>query len=73
MPFSVNKLYILQVGTRNLKYDYEMSGVKLERMQCDKAVDVTIASNLKYAQQCKDAVGKANRRLAFINKFFLQE
>ncbi len=29
IPFNVNKCYILQVGTRNKKYEYEMGGVKL--------------------------------------------
>ncbi len=28
MPLHVNKCHVLQVGTRNLKYEYEMSGVK---------------------------------------------
>ncbi len=30
MPFNINKCHILQIGTRNKKYDYEMGGVKLE-------------------------------------------
>ncbi len=29
MPFNINKCQILQVGTRNIKNDYEMRGVKL--------------------------------------------
>ncbi len=32
MPFNVNKCHILQVGTRNQKYEYEMSGVKTETL-----------------------------------------
>ncbi len=36
MPFNVKKCHILQVGTRNLKYDYEMSGEKLESVYCVK-------------------------------------
>ncbi len=61
MPFNVNKCHILQVGTRNLKYDYEMSGEKLESVHCAKDLGVTIKSNLKFFQQCKEAAGKANR------------
>ncbi len=55
MPFIVNKSNILQVGTRNRMYEYEMSGVKLESMQCVKDLGVTIALNFKFSQHCKEA------------------
>ncbi len=70
MPFNVKKCHILQVGTRNLKYDYEMGGEKLESVHCVKDLGVTIASNLKFSQQCKEAAGKANRMLGFIKRNF---
>ncbi len=70
MPFNVNKCHILHVGTRNQKFDYEMNGVKLNSAQCVKDLSVSIASNLKFPQQCKDAAGKANRMLGFINRNF---
>ena len=70
MPFNVNKCQILQVGTKNLKFDYEMNGVKLKSAQCVKDLGVTVASSLKFSQQCKDAAGKANRMLGFINRNF---
>ncbi len=70
MPFNVNKCHILLVGTRNQKFDYEMNGVKLDGVQCVKNLGVSIASNLKFSQQCKDAAGKANRMLGFINRNF---
>ncbi len=55
MPFNVNKYHILQVGTRNQKYEYEISGVKLESVQCVKDLGVTIASNLKFSLHCTEA------------------
>ncbi len=70
MPFNVKKCHILQVGTRNLKYDYEMSGKKLESVHCVKDLGVMIMSNLKFSQQCKEAVGKPNRMLGFIKRNF---
>ncbi len=70
MPFSVNKCHILHVGTRNQKFDYEMNGVKFDSVQRDKDLGVSIASNLKFSHQCKDAAGKANRMLGFINRNF---
>ncbi len=70
MPFNVNKCHILHVGTRNKKFDYEMNGVKLDSLQCVKDLGISIASNLKFSRQCKDAVDKANRMLGFINRNF---
>ncbi len=68
MPFNVNKCHILQVGTRNKKFEYELNGTKLESVQCVKDLGVTVASSLKFSQQCKDAASKANRMLGFINR-----
>ena len=52
-------------GEVRIKFDYEMNGTKLESVQCVKDLGVTIASNLKFSQQCKDAAGKLNRMLHF--------
>ncbi len=70
MPFNVKKCHILHVGTRNQKFEYEMNGVKLDSVQCVKDLGVSIASNLKFSQQCKDAASKANKMLDFINRNF---
>ncbi len=35
-----------------------------------KNLGVTVVSSLKFPQQCKEAVGKANRMLGFINRNF---
>ncbi len=39
-------------------------------MQCVKDLGVTVASSHKFSQQCKEATGKANRMLDFINRNF---
>ncbi len=39
-------------------------------LQCVKDFGVTVASSLKFSQQCKNAAGKANRMLGFINRNF---
>ncbi len=59
MSFNVNKFHILQVETRNQKYDYEMRGMILGSLQYVKDLGVTIVSNLKFSQQCKDAADKS--------------
>ncbi len=68
MPFNINKCHILQVGTRNKKIQYEMNGTKLESVQWVKDLGVSVAFSLKFSQHCKDAEGKANRMLGFINR-----
>ncbi len=45
-----------------------MNGGKLESLQCVKDLGITVASNLKFSQQCKDVAGKANRKVGFINR-----
>ncbi len=45
-----------------------MNGTKVESVQCVKDLGVMIASSLKFSQQCKDAAGKTNRILGFINR-----
>ncbi len=68
MPFNVKECQILQVGTRKQNFEYGMNGTKLESVQYVKDLGVSIASSLKFSQQCKDAAGKANRMLGFINR-----
>ncbi len=58
------------MGTRNLKYGYEMRGKELERVHSVKDLGVTITSNLIFSQQCKEAAGKAKRMLGFIKRNF---
>ncbi len=70
MPFNVKKCHIIQVGTRNVKYDYEMSGEKLESVLYVRDLGVTIMSTLKFSRQYEEAAGKTNRMLGFIKRNF---
>ncbi len=63
MPYSSS-------ANKNLKYDYEISGEKLESLHCVIDLSVTITSNLKFSQQCREARGKANKMLCFIKRHF---
>ncbi len=47
-----------------------MGGVKLESVHCVKDLGVTISSNLKFSQHCKEAACKTNKMLGFINRNF---
>ncbi len=52
------------------KYEYEMGGVKLESVHCVRDLGVTIKSNLKFSQHCKEVACKPYRMLGFINRNF---
>ncbi len=58
MPFNVNKCHILQVGTRNKEFDFEMNGVKLEIIPCVKDLGVSISSNLNSPGNAKTLLVK---------------
>ncbi len=49
-----------------------MNGIKFESVQCVEDLGATIASSLKFSQQCKDVADKANRMLGFINRNFFK-
>ncbi len=70
VPFNVDKCHVLQVGTRNKKFDYEMRDFKLKSVQRVKELGVKIVSNFKFSQQCIDAANNANRKLGFFNRNF---
>ncbi len=66
MPFIINKCQILQIGSKNRKMDYEMCGVQIKSVQSVKDLGVTVSSNLKFSQQCNEAVKKTMRMLSLI-------
>ncbi len=70
MPFNINKCQILQVGSRNIKKDYEMCGDKIKSVHSVKDLGVTVASTLKFSQQCNESVKKANRMMGLIKRKF---
>ena len=70
MPFNINKCQLLQVGNLNQKFHYDMMGQQLNSISSVKDLGVVISQNLKFSQQCNEAVSKANRMLGFINRNF---
>ncbi len=57
-------------GYKKPKIGCEMKGVKFDSVQCVKDLGVSIALNLKFSRQYKDAAGEANKMLGFINRNF---
>ncbi len=75
MPFTINKCQILQVGSRNIKNDCEMRGVRIKSVHSVQDLGVTVTSNLKLSRQCNESVITANRVMGLITyvKLFIQE
>ncbi len=46
MLFGTDKCQVLQFGTKNKKYDYEMFSIKLKTVQCAKDLGVQFPPNL---------------------------
>ncbi len=70
MPFNMNKCQILQVASRNIKNDYKICGVRIKTVLSVKALGVTVTSDLKFSQHCKESVRKANRMIDLIKRNF---
>ena len=70
MPFNVNKCQVLQCGSKNKGYDYEMQGHAINKSSVVKDLGILISDDLKLSSQCISAANKANRILGFIKRNF---
>ncbi len=71
MHFNISKCQIQQVGSRNIKNNNEMRGIKVKSVHSVKDLRVTVTSNFKFFQQCSESVIRANRRVGLIENFSL--
>ncbi len=58
LAFNINKCLIQQVGSRNIKNDYEMRSVKIKNVHSVKDLDVTVTSNLKFPSSATSPLKK---------------
>ncbi len=56
MHFNINNYPILLIGSRNIKNDYKMCGVKIKSVHSVKDLGVTVVFNLKFSQQSNESV-----------------
>ncbi len=70
IAFYIKKCQNLQVESRYIKNDSEMWGVEFKSILSVKDLVVTVASNLKFSQQCNESVKKANRMMSLIERNF---
>ena len=70
MEFNVKKCKVMHCGRSNPKYKYNIGGTILKEVESEKDIGVTVTSNLKPSQQCKEAAGRARSELGKINRCF---
>ena len=70
MKFNVSKCKVMHVGRRNRKYEYEMSGEKLEEVVEERDLGVWTSNSMKPAIQCERAAKSANRALGMMLRAF---
>jgi hypothetical protein len=70
MQFKVAKCKVMHFGRTNPKYEYEMRGQKLEKVDNERDIGVTVSNNLKPSAQCAKAAGTARAVLGQISRSF---
>lgn len=68
MLFNTNKCKVMHFGRSNSLADYYMNGQKLEIVEEEKDLGVTISHDLKVSSQCIQAYNKASKILGLINR-----
>jgi len=66
MLFNVEKCKVMQFEYNNPRVNYEMDGIDLECVLSEKDLGVKISEDLKWDNQCKEVVSKANKILGMI-------
>ncbi len=70
MQFNEKKCKVMYVGHNNTKQAYYMSGHQLERTEVERDIGVSVAQNLKQADQCKKAARTAQTVLSQLTRAF---
>ncbi len=70
ISFNINVSQILQVRSSNINTDYGLRGVKVKSVHLVKDYGVSVTSNLKFSEQCKESVIKANMIIGLIKRNF---
>ncbi len=71
MTFSVDKCRVIHFGSETVTIlTYYMAGNPLQAVKEESDLGVTISSDLKHANHCKNAQNKANTMLGVISRNF---
>ena len=70
MEYNIAKCKVMHVGNQNINHDYFMNNSKLEAVDYEKDVGVTVSKDLKPSIHCANAAMAANRMLGIISRAF---
>ena len=71
MDFNVNKCGIMNIGKRNLDFQYQMNDGWVKSVDEERDLGVLISKDLKFSKQCLLSKNKANLRFGIINRRYL--
>jgi hypothetical protein len=60
----------MHFGRRNPRYEYEMDSVRLEEVEVERDIGVTVSNDLKPSKQCVKAAATARAVLGQITRAF---
>jgi len=70
MLFNDEKCKVMHFGYNNPRVNYEMDGIDFECVSSKKDLGVEISEDLKWDNQCKEVVSKANKLRGMIKQNF---
>jgi hypothetical protein len=70
MQFNMAKCKVMHFGRNNPMFEYEMLGQKLEEVESERDIGVTVNKNLKPSSHCAKAGGTARTVLGQISRSF---
>jgi len=68
MDFNVEKCVTMHIGSKNIKFQYNIQGRQLDTMKTTRNFGVQISSTLKSADHCHESYCKANQLLGLTKK-----
>ena len=70
LDFNIEKCKTMRIGHK-LHTDYKLDGIKLQEVEDEKDLGITVVNNLKPSSQCAKAAAKAMQILGLINRNFV--
>jgi hypothetical protein len=70
MQFNVKKCKVMHFGRNNPQHDYFMAGEKLQKVDDERDIGITVTKNVKSSAQCSKAAATARSVLGQISRSF---
>jgi len=70
LDFNIEKCKTMRIGHK-LHTDYKLDGIKLQEVEDEKDLGITVVNNLKPSSRCAKAAAKAMQVLGLIKRNFV--